>query len=200
MAYLECGNGHIFDTDQHQSCPYCSGNSNRIDFGMGDTIGRTVPAGVSAVIEPESNIGATVAPSNYKAERVELGKTVGVFKKSMKIEPVVGWLVCIEGADKGKDYRILSRNNSIGRGENMDICIKNDVSISRENHAKIGFDSKHDDFYLIPGDSVNNIYIGEQPIFTPTKLCNYQIIEIGESKLLFVALVNEFFNWNDGLR
>lgn len=50
-------------------------------------------------------IGATVAPQSYrkkKEQEEDVGKTVGVLQKSMKLEPVVGWLVCIEGADKGK--------------------------------------------------------------------------------------------------
>ena len=104
------------------------------------------------------NVGATVAPMNYQnqfntsveskpVENNDTGKTVGVFKKSMKIEPVVGWLVCIEGADKGKDFSILAKNNSIGRGESMDICIKGDTTISRENQARIAYDEKNNAFH-----------------------------------------------------
>lgn len=25
MAIQECGNGHLYDTDQYASCPYCRG-------------------------------------------------------------------------------------------------------------------------------------------------------------------------------
>ena len=50
-------------------------------------------------------------------------------------EPVVGWLVCIEGATKGTDYRIHSQNNYIGRSARMDISIPEDSHISAENSA-----------------------------------------------------------------
>lgn len=35
-------------------------------------------------------------------------------EESTTFDPVVGWLVCIEGAAKGTDYRIHSQNNYIG--------------------------------------------------------------------------------------
>lgn len=179
MAFTECGNGHIYDAGQHAQCPYCNGGGTRIEFGG-------------------SEIGATVAPVSYQSSaksEEDLGKTVGVFQKSMKMEPVVGWFVCIEGPDKGKDFRILAKNNSIGRSEKMDICIKNDNTISRENHAKVAYDEKHNAFHLIPGDSANNIYIGEDPVYVPTKLEAEAIVEMGESKLMFVPFCNEKFSW-----
>ena len=42
-------------------------------------------------------------------------------EESTTFDPVVGWLVCIEGATKGNDYRIHSQNNYIGRSARMDI-------------------------------------------------------------------------------
>ena len=72
-----------------------------------------------------------------------IGKTVGVFQRRGGCEPVVGWLVCTEGGEKGRDFRLLAKINTIGRSERMDVCIKNDPAISRENHARIGYDQKH---------------------------------------------------------
>lgn len=151
-----------------------------------------------------ADIGATVAPQSYRKAMEEkeedTGKTVGVFQKKMKIEPVVGWLVCIEGPDKGKDFRIWAKNNTIGRSEKMDICIKGDTTISRENHARLAYDDKHNNFHLIPAESTNNIYLNEEPIYVPTKLGEYDVIEFGDSKFIFVAFCNEKFTWSDGLK
>ena len=207
MAFVECGAGHVYDTNQYQACPYCNGGGNQIVFGNGPMdcgIGKTV--GVMGAQPVYENVGATVAPMNYQnqfntsveskpVENNDTGKTVGVFKKSMKIEPVVGWLVCIEGADKGKDFSILAKNNSIGRGESMDICIKGDTTISRENQARIAYDEKNNAFHLIPGESANNIYIGTEPIYVPTVLEENTVIEIGETKLMFVPFCGERFLW-----
>ncbi len=51
------------------------------------------------------------------------------------IDAVVGWLVCVHGRNRGRDYRIRSENNTVGRSENMDICISGDDLISRERHT-----------------------------------------------------------------
>lgn len=44
-------------------------------------------------------------------------------------DPVVGWVVCIEGAAMGKDYRIISGRNFLGNSAKADIRIGGDTSI-----------------------------------------------------------------------
>lgn len=198
MALTECVNGHLYNSDQYASCPYCSGNMNRVEFDNG--IGKTV--GLNAPSVSDSEIGATVAPSGYKSSKAEdsdVGKTVAVLQKSLKLEPVAGWLVCIEGKNKGKDFRLEARNNSIGRSEKMDICIKDDETISRENHARIAYDPKHNKFHLIPGENTNNTYVNDEPVYVPAELNAEDVIEIGESKFMFIPFCTERFNWQDGI-
>jgi len=205
MALTECANGHLYDTTQYESCPYCQGSINRVEFvapngSIGKTVGFDTPNVNMVVNTPE--IGATVAPAVYRGQMEtanDTGKTVAVLQKSMKIEPIVGWIVCVEGADKGKDYRILAKNNTIGRSEKMDICIKGDTTISRENHAKIAYDMKHNMFHIIPGDSTNLIYVNDMAIYVPTEIIPYDLIELGDSKFVFVPFCTNQFNWQDGL-
>lgn len=180
MALTECGNGHLYNSDQYVACPYCNGMGNRIDF----------------------NARKTVAPESYQKETEEVkdNKTVGVFQKKMKREPVVGWLVCVEGDEKGRDYRIWAKNNTVGRSEEMDICIKKDETISRENHARLSYDPKHNDFYIIPAENVNNIYLNDEPVYVPTKLSAYDLLELGESKFSFVPFCGDRFNWEEGTK
>ena len=206
MAFVECGAGHVYDTNQYQACPYCNGGGNRIVFGnggMGPEIGKTVggmgvqPMGYQNQFAGNAAGMQTPYGSNVASKIADddTGKTVGLFQKSMKIEPVVGWFVCIEGPDKGKDFRILAKNNSLGRSDKNDICIKSDTTISRENHARVAYDEKHNAFRLIPGESANNIYIGEEPIYVPTALEENTVIEIGETKLMFVPFCGDRFIW-----
>ena len=112
----------------------------------------------------------------------------------MDVDPVVGWLVCIEGPSRGKDFKIYGKNNTIGRSEKMDICIKGDQTISRENHARLAYDEKHNNFHLIPAESTNNIYIS---VYIPTMLSAYDCIEFGDTKLLFVPFCSDKFMWKD---
>lgn len=215
MAVQECGNGHLYDTDQYSSCPYCSGSGGmRIDFGP-DWAGRTVSAadtaqrtdttaapGLPPAPAQASAIGVTVAPSNYTSyqNRLDSGRTVAVFERKMNFEPIVGWLVCIEGPEKGKDFRIYAKNNTIGRSERMDIYIKYDPTISRENYAKLAYDEKHNAFHLVPADSANNIYLNDEPVYVPVKLKMYDMIEFGEYKFVFMPFCNENFTWQNGLK
>lgn len=193
MALQECGNGHIYDTDQYASCPYCVGG-NRINFGADSGIGKTVAT--SSVVNSE--IGATIAPATYRNKPAEsdTGKTVGVFQKKMSFEPIVGWLVCVEGPEKGKDYRIYGRNNTIGRSEKMDICLTGDTSISRENHARLAYDKKHNAFHIIPADGTNAVYLNDEPVYVPMVMKANDILEIGDYRLCFVPFCNENFVWD----
>ena len=193
MALQECGNGHIYDTDQYASCPYCVGG-NRIDFGADSGVGKTVAASANL----GSSMGVTMAPSGYNTRpgQNDTGKTVGVFQKKMSFEPVVGWLVCIDGPEKGKDYRIYGRNNTIGRDERMDICLKGDTSISRENHARLAYDKRHNAYHIIPADGTNAVYLNDEPVYVPMALKADDIIEIGDYKLCFVPFCNDKFTWD----
>ena len=120
-------------------------------------------------------------------------------QQKMGLEPVVGWLVCIEGKDKGKDYKLWGRINTVGRSEKMDVCIKGDPSISKEDHARVGYDPKNNRFRVIPASSTNNIYLNDDVIDIPTRLNPYDVLEFGETKLVFIPLCSSRFNWEDGL-
>ena len=182
-------------------------------FRGNDTGRTTAPSGFGG--QPQSYVGATVDPRAAGAHRdnsdpgkTEMpesmrrrmqqekeSKTVGWFKKKYGIDPVVGWLVCIEGPEKGKDYRLFSRINTIGREEGNDVVIPGDQTISQKNHVKLGYDPKHNLFTLIPGDGHNMVYVNDAPLYIPTVLNAYDVIEMGELKLIFQPLCSERFRW-----
>lgn len=196
MAITECGKGHIYDTEQYNECPYCNSNRSVLNFDE-----NYLNSNGNKTIFPEAmdNSNKTVAPEGFLKQKREENKTVGIFKKAYNIEPVVGWLVCIEGPDKGKDYHLWARINTIGRSENMDVCIKGDSTISKENHARLAYDIKHNNYQLIPADSTNNIYVNDEPVYIPVKLNAYDEIEFGNSKMLFIPLCGDKFKWSNVL-
>lgn len=110
--------------------------------------------------------------------------------------PVVGWLVCIDGPDKGHDYRIRTGYNYIGRAEHMDICIRGDKQISREKHALIAYDDVEKLFFFGPADGRNLVRVNGKLAMTAVELSPHDIITIGTSKLIFVPLCGEHFDWN----
>lgn len=111
--------------------------------------------------------------------------------------PVCGWLVCIEGARVGKDYKIHKGKNFVGRGDNMDIQIIGDNEINRKNHTIIVYDPKKLNTVILPGDSAGLAYLNEEPVYVPTELKAYDIISLGKSRFLFVPLCGTNFSWDD---
>src|SRR5262249_26846325 len=101
MAMTRCSHGHFFDSAKHSSCPYCG-------------VGADVAEGKTRHV-PDPAAGA--APSSPSpAASADPGVTRAVYRDSTTgISPVVGWLVCVEGPDKGRDFRIHSEKNFIGR-------------------------------------------------------------------------------------
>lgn len=227
MAITECGRGHVYDSDQYATCPYCNQGAGVIDFGVNDPYyqqpapgmgydpgfgyapvddyGHTVAPGQMGGIgsmggmNPEDE-GKTVSPFESKRREDEENKTVVVFQKEHDYDPVVGWLVCIEGVEKGKDHRIMARINTVGRSEKMDICIPKDNTVSKENHARIAYDPKNNMFLVVPDKNINNIYVNGQPIFSATKLTAYDVIELGSGKFVFVPLCGDRFEWEIGVK
>lgn len=116
---------------------------------------------------------------------------------AQEISPVCGWLVCISGPRQGKDYKIKSGKNFIGRADDMDIQVLGDNNIARRNHAVLVFDPKKKETVLLPGDSNGLAYHNDMAVYTPTVLASYDVIEIGASRFAFVPFCGQNFMWAD---
>ena len=197
-----CSAGHVYDADQFASCPYCNRNTRAIQFGA-----TAAPAGYGATTAPagygaahagrDDTIGQTVMPEaiRRRMEQERDNRTVGEFKRKLGYEPVVGWLVCVEGPEVGKDYRLFGRINSIGRAEGNDVVLAQEHTVSQKNHVRLAYDAKHNNFQLIPGEGTNVTYLNDEPLYVPQKLNAYDVLEMGDTKLIFVPLCNERFRW-----
>ena len=197
-----CSAGHVYDADQFASCPYCNRNTRAIQFGA-----TAAPAGYGATTAPagygaapagrDDTIGQTVMPEaiRRRMEQERDNRTVGEFKRKLGYEPVVGWLVCVEGPEVGKDYRLFGRINSIGRAEGNDVVLAQEHTVSQKNHVRLAYDAKHNNFQLIPGEGTNVTYLNDEPLYVPQKLNACDVLEMGDTKLIFVPLCSERFRW-----
>lgn len=120
-------------------------------------------------------------------------------KGERRVDPTVGWVVCSEGADRGRDFRIKAEKNFIGRSTAMDICIAGDPRVSRENHAIVAFEPRNAEFRLYPGDARGLVYLNGRVVDVPVVLQPFDIIEVGDSKLVFVPFCGERFRWPEKL-
>lgn len=147
-----------------------------------DDYGQTMPAGITP-----SDTNSQTAPGNN-------GYTSAV---PTVFNPVTGWLVCIEGASKGTDYRIRSQYNYIGRAKHMDICISGDEYISSEKAAILAYDDMERKFFIAPGMGHNLIRLNDKMVMGSEMLKAYDIITVGKTKLLFIPLCGEQFDWKN---
>jgi len=127
----------------------------------------------------------------------EDGKTVAMFYTEEGIDPVVGWLVCVGGKEKGQDYRVHSDNNFIGRSEKMDVCIKGDDTISRENQAILTYDSGEKVYYFSPGEGRSVVRLNGKAILQTVQLQPYDKVTIGKTEFIFIPLCGDVFSWED---
>jgi hypothetical protein len=121
--------------------------------------------------------------------------TQSAVRVRMGIDPVVGWLVCIKGPNRGRDYRLHSDRNLVGRAPNMDICIESDETISRENHCQFVFSPRTRMFTLVPGISRNLTYLNGQDALFASELEPYDTNDLGEGSFMFVPFCNDRFDW-----
>ena len=156
--------------------------------------------------------GHLFSPRRYGSSCPYWNKTVALTKKHCDpaydsktpylgdlevMDPVTGWLVCIEGPSKGRDYKIMTEKNFLGRGETMDIQILGDNHIAKKNHAVFVYDTKKRKTLILPKDAQGLVYVNDEAVYTPQELSVYDTIELGKSKFIFIPLWGENFEWSE---
>ncbi len=175
MANLtRCANGHFYDAAKYRTCPYC-------DQATVNT--PTTP------LEPPKKI----IPENLGSETV--GATIGYYDEVLS-SPVVGWLVAIAGPHTGKDFRLCSGRNYIGRGADMDIVLADDPMVSRQKHAIVVFDPVSQRTLCQAGESRELFYRNGEVVTDTVTLTRGDIITIGKTQLMFVSFCGDLHTWN----
>ena len=212
---IRCEKGHFYDGDKFAECPHCknlstAGKTAGIDT---DSVNNMKTVGLDT---PQADIKSSVTVSGFcettepwtddMKKNSKKGsdtpydgeKTVGYYFAEVKTEPVVGWLVCIGGAALGVSYQLRSGKNFIGRSEaENDIVIKNDMSVSRVKHAIIVYDPKSRRFLTQPGMSSELFYLNDEVVLQAAPMKARDILQIGETKLMFIPLCGPEFTWED---
>lgn len=214
----QCEHGHFYNPALSDTCPVCAGSNNdagrtvawdQMDSAPSEaskteavmssaptagTIGWNIGGETVPVATAAQNFGYT-APDEGKTMPVNFGKG----PESNNIDPVAGWLVCVDGPKKGQDYRLHDGYNTIGRGDSNDVVIKGDEQITREKQAYITYDSQNRAFYFLAGEGRNNLYVNNQLALkgAAVQLKAYDYIRMGNSTLLFVPMCGPQFDWAD---
>lgn len=178
MYQIQCPRGHVYNADRENdtNCPSC----RQMDIDLTKT---TAFYSHTAIV-----------PS------ADMTKTIPVYHHlQAEVDPVVGWLVCISGADLGKDWRLVAGRNTIGRDSGMNVALSGDRSVSAVRHAIVSFEPRRRGFSLLPGDSRGLVYLNGEEVVSPVQLKMHDQIELGKSTLIFIPLVCEGFGWPDSV-
>lgn len=213
MNLVKCSKGHFYDGDKFSECPHCKGANSAAETDMTMPADMTVSKDAAditeALTEPLTvNGNSKIMHAASKTQPMFGGnvtepldnneKTIGFYFEEMEIEPVVGWLVGVEGKAFGKSFNLKSGKNFIGRNfRGNDVVLENDNSVSREKHAIIVFDPKSGKFLAQPGMSSELFYVNDEVILQATLLKTRDVIQIGKTKLMFVPFCGPDFSWDD---
>jgi hypothetical protein len=165
-------------------------------------VGGNRPTGISPAMEDEEtrlfspsssktrSPGATPSsdPSNASGE---------VSQKRGEEDPVVGWLVILQGPGKGRSLEIGIGANSVGRDRDQKICLNfGDQEIHRDKHAVVVYDPRSRRFFLQSGDVRNLTYLGDNLVLAPVELKGGETITMGQTQMRFVAFCGPDFGWS----
>lgn len=211
---VRCPQGHFFDPSKHSACPWCalpadaemSGGAKTMPVrpGAAEALGASgvgtgvmgggapppLPGGPPPLMPPA--LGPTPAAGPPPGATRRVGQETAGHGKN---DPVVGWLVCLEGPDRGRDFRLHSEKNFIGRSPLMDVCIPGDDTVSREKHGVVIFDPKKQVFWVLPGDSSGLVYLNGEIVHSPAQIKRDDVLEIGQTKLVLIPFCGEQYSW-----
>ena len=167
----QCVNGHFFDSELYEKCPYCK--------------------------DPTSPIRMTITPIMVDDDPPEpLDDPPQCVYCPPVIKHVVGWLVAIEGPYRGKSFELHVGYNTIGRREG-DIKLEKDYTVAGRDCCRIVYDEEDNRFIFFSGMSDNyprvngeKKYPGERADLKP-----YDTIKIGESSFHFIPYCSENIKW-----
>ncbi|MDR3304686.1 MAG: FHA domain-containing protein [Clostridiales Family XIII bacterium] len=195
MNLVRCENGHFYDSDLYAACPHCGVQSRNDDVTVALTQGVTQDSVTQAQVSAGSLSDAVQQATAGKSEAGNDSATVGYYDKTLGIEPVVGWLVCVEGNNIGADYRLKSGRNFIGRAASMDVAITGDETVSRDRHAIIVYEPKTHIFLVQAGESKELCYLNEKVVLATDEVKINDILTVGATKLMFFPCCSDTFNW-----
>ena len=211
MQLITCRNGHRYDPSLTSECPECAmfssgvtldegtielnhfggstpdfiGETLDLNRGSGETLSLDDMGGTAQILDGPEEYGATMAIN-----------TAGQFV-SKNEQRTTGWLVCIDGPEKGKDYRLHNDNNYIGRNSGNDVCIATDATISASKHCVVTYDREDRLFYVGLSGGASIVRLNGKPVLMTQMIKNGDRLKIGQGTFLFVPLCGENFEWEE---
>lgn len=105
------------------------------------------------------------------------------------------FFVCIDGPMTGASFVFQENKAIIGRQKNYEISLFRDPSVSRNPHAIIRYAKETLTYTVAPGDAEKKVSVNGEFISQEQTLKLYDIVGIGQTRLLFIPVCSEKFAW-----
>ena len=218
-----CPKGHAYDSSL-PACPFCPpiqggvGSTTPINNqqggyqsgGVGPTtpvnnqqggyqgggVGPTTPVTNQHGGYPGGNVRPTTSGETTFTDELisQINNSPIQQPTSEHIRPVVGWLVCVQGPDIGKDFRLHSDFNHVGRDKYQDVCLS-DRTVSRE-HFTVSYDIVNNHYFAEMDKGRTMVYINGYSLGGRALLKKGDQIKVGETLLVFIPLEQKDVKWN----
>ena len=164
-----CNNGHQME-DSWALCPYCQRTGYQSPRGA-DFEGMTR-------VESDPTRAGGALPSTIAPRRT-------VLLSDVRKTALVGWVVVMDGSQKGEDFRLREGQNTIGSATGSDVVLS-DQTVSA-THASIRY--KDGKFFLSDLDSSNGTFVnGMEERVARVELNDSDMLRLGGVTLKFKAL------------
>ena len=181
------------------------GETLPVEGGAGISYDKTLPADGSGLDESpfDKTVPEDAEPTGEQAFDAWTNETIfdnmGVVNDAGEtVRPATGWLVCINGETKGTDYRIYQGYTYIGRDPAQNQIAIPDDHISSVPSARILYDIPSRKFFINECNGARNpVYLNDKLFDGRVELQAYDIIKLGNTRLLFVPLCTEKFAWEE---
>lgn len=210
MRCPDCG--QYYDGSLYDICPHCYGRGSfrtetvQESPSAAGTVNQTVGGyGVPSTEyaggrQTEGRFNPTVIPGMQgMTQRVNYeegsGRRTVIAGQASSAAPVMGWLVVLDGSIRGTDFRLHAGYNYVGR-DRGDICLHGDFAVSSEKDTSITYIAQNRMFVVSHEEGKNPPLVNDEPVpANGSELFPYDVITIGETRLLFLPLCSEKFSW-----
>lgn len=185
------------------------GETMPAEGGSGISVDSTIPAdgqgGFDAspfdktIPEEAGSMDADEGLESWGASQETVFDNMGVMNDAGEtVRPATGWLVCINGATRGTDYRIYQGYTYIGRDPSQNQIAIPDDHVSSVPSARILYEETSRKFFINETNGARNpVYLNDELFDGRVELHAYDIIKLGNTRLLFVPLCTEKFAWEE---
>ena len=209
--WITCQNGHRYDPSLTSECPECAVLKRftaplQKAGSWGKELPRLVLAkevlteqrGPAKPVPAEARENSSIKLPVLKAPSAGSSGIQADHRSEEQTEepvrPVTGWLVCVEGAERGIDYRLHQGNNLIGSSAEGEICVSQDQKVVRDPCVVISYNNKSNQFFAAPVGGML-VYLKDNVLLRAGEIVDGDRIQIGQNTFLFAALCGERFQW-----